>query len=139
MDEHGIETAHSPFRLVTFRDRLADALHLALLRGAPVLARAALVLLDGGQTPDALLERLRAADDAPAGGAAASGGSGGGMQGGAAPSRGGALAEWRRNGAGSQILADLGLGKLRVMGTARKQVGLAGFGLEVVEYLDPQS
>ena len=44
----------------------------------------------------------------------------------------GALAEWRRNGAGAQILADLGLGKLRVLGTPRKQVGLAGFGLEVV-------
>ena len=46
-----------------------------------------------------------------------------------------ALAEWRRNGAGAQILADLGLGKLRVLGTPRKQVGLAGFGLEVVEYM----
>ena len=30
-----------------------------------------------------------------------------------------ALAEWRRNGAGAQILADLGLGKLRVLGTPR--------------------
>ena len=50
--------------------------------------------------------------------------------------RGGALAEWRRNGAGAQILADLGLGKLRVLGTPRKQVGLAGFGLEVVEYVE---
>src|SRR5690606_23731851 len=55
--------------------------------------RGALVLLDGGQTPDALLERLHAADVPPA------------------PSRGGALVEWRRNGAGSQILADIGLGK----------------------------
>ena len=35
-----------------------------------------------------------------------------------------------------QILADLGLGKLRVLGTPRRQVGLAGFGLEVVEYVD---
>src|SRR5690606_12000645 len=49
--------------------------------------------------------------------------------------RGGELAEWRRNGAGSQILADLGLGKLRVLGTPRRQVGLAGYGLEVVEYV----
>ena len=49
--------------------------------------------------------------------------------------RGGSMAEWRRNGSGSQILADLGLGKLRVLGTPRKQVGLAGFGLEVVEYV----
>ena len=45
------------------------------------------------------------------------------------------LAEWRRNGAGAQILADLGLGKLRVLGTPRRQVGLAGFGLDVVEYV----
>ena len=50
-----------------------------------------------------------------------------------------ALHEWRRNGAGSQILAELGLGKLRVLGTPRKQVGLAGFGLEVVEYVEPAS
>ena len=37
---------------------------------------------------------------------------------------------------GSQILTDLGYGKLRVIGTPRKQVGLAGFGLEVVEYVN---
>ena len=53
-----------------------------------------------------------------------------------APTRRPRLAEWRRNGAGAQILADLGLGKLRVLGTPRKQVGLAGFGLEVVEYVE---
>jgi 3,4-dihydroxy 2-butanone 4-phosphate synthase/GTP cyclohydrolase II len=45
------------------------------------------------------------------------------------------MAEWRRNGAGAQILADLGLHRLRVIGTPRRQVGLAGYGLEVVEYL----
>jgi 3,4-dihydroxy 2-butanone 4-phosphate synthase/GTP cyclohydrolase II len=49
--------------------------------------------------------------------------------------RAGVHAEWRRNGAGSQILADLGYGRLRVLGTPRRQVGLAGYGLEVVEYL----
>ena len=43
--------------------------------------------------------------------------------------------EWRRNGAGAQILADLGLRQLRVLGTPRKQVALAGYGLEVVEYV----
>ena len=45
--------------------------------------------------------------------------------------------EWRRNGAGAQILADLGLGKLRVLGTPRRQIGLAGYGLEVVETVTP--
>ncbi len=43
--------------------------------------------------------------------------------------------QWRRNGAGSQILAALGVRHLRVLGTPRRQVGLAGFGLEVVEYV----
>jgi 3,4-dihydroxy 2-butanone 4-phosphate synthase/GTP cyclohydrolase II len=47
--------------------------------------------------------------------------------------------QWRRNGAGAQILADLGLGKLRVLGTPRRQVGLAGYGLEVVEYVSGRS
>jgi len=47
----------------------------------------------------------------------------------------GALAQWRRTGVGSQILADLGLSKLRVLGSARRQVGVAGFGLEIVEYV----
>ena len=49
-------------------------------------------------------------------------------------SRAGTLAQWRRTGASSQILSDLGLHRLRVLGTPRRQVGLAGFGLEVVEY-----
>src|SRR5690606_28802917 len=152
-----------------YHDRLGHALHFALVRGTPdadtptlvrvqvrnaladvlrwrrpdfgpavgdVLAaiaaegRGALVLLDGGQTPDALLQRLRAGDAGAASSDEATT---------AASGRGGALAEWRRNGAGSQILADLGLGKLRVLGTPRKQVGLAGFGLEVVEYLEPDA
>jgi 3,4-dihydroxy 2-butanone 4-phosphate synthase/GTP cyclohydrolase II len=43
--------------------------------------------------------------------------------------------EWRLNGAGAQILADLGLRHLRVLGTPRKQVALAGYGLDVVEYV----
>jgi 3,4-dihydroxy 2-butanone 4-phosphate synthase/GTP cyclohydrolase II len=45
------------------------------------------------------------------------------------------VTEWRRNGTGAQILADLGLKRLRVLGTPRRQVGLAGFGLEVVDYV----
>jgi 3,4-dihydroxy 2-butanone 4-phosphate synthase/GTP cyclohydrolase II len=38
-------------------------------------------------------------------------------------------------GIGAQILADLGLRRLRVLGTPRRYLGLAGFGLEVVEYV----
>lgn len=43
--------------------------------------------------------------------------------------------EWRQIGVGSQILAHLGLGKLRILGTPKKYHALSGFGLEVVEYL----
>ena len=161
VDVRDIDTAHGSFQLHTYRDRVSHALHFALLRGAadretPTLVRVhvqnpladtlhwrradfgplvgevlakivregrgALVLLGEPlhtveEQADALLARIREQPETR--------------------ERGGALAQWRRNGAGSQILADMGLGKLRVLGTPRKQVGLAGFGLEVVEYVDP--
>ncbi|MHB8911900.1 MAG: 3,4-dihydroxy-2-butanone-4-phosphate synthase [Lysobacter sp.] len=159
VDAREIETEHGKFQLLSYRDRLSHALHFALLRGAPdaatptlvrvhvqnpladalhwrradfgpavgdVLARiaaegrGALVLLGDNADTEALLARVRAQPHADPDTA----------------TRGHALAEWRRNGAGGQILADLGLGKLRVLGTPRKQVGLAGFGLEVVEYVN---
>ena len=155
-DVRDIDTEHGPFALHTYRDRLSRALHFALVRGEPdatvptlvrvhalnpladavhwrrpdfgpavgdVLqaiaaeGRGALVLLGEPQDADATLARIR--EQPPAAGG-----------------RAGALAEWRRTGAGSQILADLGLGKLRVIGTPRKQVGLAGFGLEVVAHVE---
>jgi 3,4-dihydroxy 2-butanone 4-phosphate synthase/GTP cyclohydrolase II len=157
VDEREIETEHGPFKLHTYRDRVGHGLHFALLRGdadaaTPTLVRVhvqnplsdalhwrradfgpavgqvlaaiaregrgALVLLGEPGTPDALLARIRSAPAHEH-----------------EPAPEGALAEWRRNGAGGQILADLGLGKLRVLGTPRRQVGLAGFGLDVVEYV----
>jgi 3,4-dihydroxy 2-butanone 4-phosphate synthase / GTP cyclohydrolase II len=163
VDVRPIETEHGPFLLHTYRDHLSRSLHFALLRGeadaaVPTLVRVhqqnpladvlhwrrpdfgpavgdvlariaaegrgALVVLGEAPTHDALLARLRDAPATPERSAVDT-------------PRGGAMAEWRRNGAGSQILADLGLGKLRVLGTPRKQVGLAGFGLEVVEYVAP--
>jgi len=44
--------------------------------------------------------------------------------------------EMRTYGLGSQILADLGVGKMRVLGHAMKAPGLSGFGLEIVEYFE---
>lgn len=43
--------------------------------------------------------------------------------------------ELRQYGVGAQILTDLGVTKMRVMGAPRKLHGLSGFGLEVVEYV----
>jgi len=152
VDEREIVTAAGPFRLLTYRDRLSRELHFALVCGTlqpeqPTLVRVhvknplsdvlhwqrndfginvaeamALVAAEGSGVvvvlsetvrPEDLLARItEQAESEPA-----------------------KVAEWRRNGAGAQILADLGLRQLRVIGTPRRQVGLAGYGLEVVEYL----
>ncbi|OQW71800.1 MAG: 3,4-dihydroxy-2-butanone-4-phosphate synthase [Proteobacteria bacterium ST_bin11] len=44
--------------------------------------------------------------------------------------------DWRTTGAGSRILADLGVRRLKVMGAQKKYIGLSGFDLEVVEHID---
>lgn len=43
----------------------------------------------------------------------------------------------RTYGIGAQILADLGVNKMRVISAPKKFHGLSGFGLEVVEYIEP--
>ncbi|GAA0714200.1 bifunctional 3,4-dihydroxy-2-butanone-4-phosphate synthase/GTP cyclohydrolase II [Dokdonella soli] len=149
--ESNVETEFGRFRLIAYRDLLARELHFALVRGtvddgAPVLTRvhvrntlsdvlhlkrddlgltvtAALrrvaeegrgvvVVLAGDDTADALLDRLhgRPAGDADS------------------------QKQWRQLGLGAQVLADLGVHRLRVLGTPRKLVGLVGFGLEVAGY-----
>jgi 3,4-dihydroxy 2-butanone 4-phosphate synthase/GTP cyclohydrolase II len=152
--ESDVDTEFGHFRLVAFRDRLQKVLHFALVRGrvddgAPVLTRVhvrntlsdvlhlqrddlgvtvtgalrriadanrgVVVVLAGDETTDALIERLTAAPTADEH---------------AAP-------PWRQLGLGAQILADLGVKRLRVLGTQRRLVGLAGFGLEVEGYEEP--
>jgi len=152
VDSRAIETAHGPFTLVSYRDRLSHELHFALVRGEPepttptlvrvhvknplsdvlhwqradfgisvyqALQRIAeegcgvVVVLAEPIASDALLARVTERES----------------------DTGAKVAEWRRNGAGAQILSDLGLKRLRVLGTPRRQVGLAGYGLEVVEYV----
>ena len=152
--EAQVQTEAGPFHLVAYRDLLRRGLHFALVRGdvsgdQPVLVRvharntlsdvlhlvrddlgltltAALrqiadenrgvvVVLAGDEGADALLQRLQGPVSQES-------------------SRQAAHQEWRQLGQGAQILADLGVRQLRVLGTPRKLVGLAGFGLEVVEY-----
>jgi len=48
-------------------------------------------------------------------------------------------ADWRTTGTGSRILADLGVHKLKVIGTQKKYMGLSGFNLELVEYANKPS
>ena len=153
LHEGDVETEFGRFRLIAYRDLLARELHFALVRGriddgAPVLTRvhvrntlsdvlhlkrddlgltvtAALrqvaaedrgvvVVLAGEDALETTLDRLRgeAASEPPAN------------------------AQWRTLGLGAQILADLGVRRLRVLGTPRKLVGLTGFGLEVTDYVE---
>ncbi|MDF4024952.1 3,4-dihydroxy-2-butanone-4-phosphate synthase [Luteibacter sp. PPL201] len=150
--EDHVDTEFGPFRLVAYRDGIRRGLHFALSRGAvedgePMLTRVhvrntlsdvlhlrrddlgltvtealrrigeadrgVLLVLSGEDTPDALLARLKG-ERAPL----------------VAPKDD---QEWRQLGLGAQILADLGVKRLRVLGTQRKFVGIAGFGLEVVD------
>jgi 3,4-dihydroxy 2-butanone 4-phosphate synthase/GTP cyclohydrolase II len=153
--EEAVQTDFGPFRLIAYRDVIRRVLHFALVRGtiddgAPVLSRVhvrntlsdvlhlqredlgltvtsalrriadedrgVLLVLSGEDTPEVLLARLnrQPAVQAPEV-----------VQ----------QQEWRQLGVGAQIMADLGVHRLRVLGTPRKLVGLAGFGLEVVEYV----
>ena len=41
------------------------------------------------------------------------------------------------HGIGAQILRDLGVGKMRVLARPKRIPSMAGFGLEVVEYVSP--
>jgi len=43
--------------------------------------------------------------------------------------------DWRTTGTGARILADLGVRKLKVLGTQKKYVALSGFDLEVAEHV----
>ena len=153
--EEDVDTEFGPFRLIAYRDVIRHGLHYALVRGtmddgAPVLSRVhvrntlsdvlhlkrddlgltvtsalrriadenrgVLLVLSGEDTPEALLAKLNR-EPSPQ-----------------APEEA-QQQEWRQLGLGAQILTDLGVHKLRVMGTPRKLVGLAGFDLEVVEYV----
>ncbi|CAN5307566.1 3,4-dihydroxy-2-butanone-4-phosphate synthase [soil metagenome] len=152
IDVRDIDTDAGPFKLHTYRDQLSGEVHFAMVRGTPLhdtptLVRVhvknpladvlrwrsaafgigvdeamravadagcgVIVVLAESLPPERLLARMQELPPVTVEG----------------------VAEWRRNGAGAQILADLGLGKLRVLGTPRRQVGLAGFGLEVVDYV----
>ncbi|MEO8566478.1 MAG: bifunctional 3,4-dihydroxy-2-butanone-4-phosphate synthase/GTP cyclohydrolase II, partial [Betaproteobacteria bacterium] len=148
--ERPIRTAAGDFRLVTFRDKLADATHLALVRGdiAPEQETVVRVheplsivdLLDYGSrvhswTIPAALSRIASAERGvlvllhrPES---------------ALDLRDRALADrprveskmdLRNYGIGAQILRDLNVGKMRLLARPRKMPSMAGFHLAVTGY-----
>jgi len=156
---HDVATDFGRFRLHTYRDTIEGRLHLALVRGEihpeePFLVRvhvqnplsdvlsihrpdfgmplrsamaavdthgSGLVLVLGGHKDDD--ELLRMIQQVPQPAVTSAGDN--------RRSR-----ELRTYGIGAQIIADLGIRKMRVLSAPWKLTGLAGFGLEVVEYIE---
>lgn len=154
-----VETDFGSFRLLTYRDSINDELHLALLMGEvdpdePMLVRVhvqnplsdvlsikrddfglplrlamaeiarhgkGLVLVLGGhEDNDSLLRRIQKEPEPSV-------------------SRDGdnrQSSELRTYGIGAQIIVDIGIKKMRVLSAPKRMTGLAGFGLEVVEYVE---
>jgi len=156
---HEVDTDYGPFSLHTYRDMIEERLHLVLMRGTvnpeePFMVRvhvqnplsdvltiqrpdfgmplrralaeiaaanSGMVLVLGGhKEEDELLRQIQQIPEpsiAPSGDDRRS-------------------RELRTYGIGAQIIADMGVRKMRVMSAPWKLTGLAGFGLEVVEYID---
>ncbi len=154
--ERDIETTHGTLRLHVYSDRIGDATHLALVKGRPAprqevlvrvheplsvidlldiashrhswnfndalaaIARAecgVIVLLHRSESAADLLERARVHEEGmPAGGVVL-----------------------RNYGIGAQILRDLGVRRMKIMGMPRPMPSMAGFDLEVTGYVQPEA
>ncbi len=159
LSKHDIETEFGSFRLLTYRDGINHQLHLILLKGEvdpqePMLVRVhvqnllsdvlgikredfgmplrlamaeitkhetgMLLVLGGHENDESLLRRIQ---NEPEPNILSSG-----------DNR--RSSELRTYGIGAQIIADMGIRKMKVLSAPKRLTGLAGFGLEVVEYID---
>ncbi len=157
VSEQTVSTPYGQFRLVAFHDRIANQVHLALTRGeiapdVPTLVRVhepftsldlfdidsgrhaysvaeamriiategsgVLVLMRREESAESILEHLAPQEKKPR-----------------------ASAKWdpRIHGIGAQILRHLNVRRMRVLAWPKKIPSMAGFDLEVVEYLPPGS
>ncbi len=159
--ESNLATAHGDFRLCAYRDLAEDHLHLALIHGDPAAlgATAPLVrvhvensLCDlPGVASEAcgwpLADAMRRIAAEPSGVVIVLRGQRDDSdlvrqihdwqlrdRGISQPQPAGE-GDLRTYGIGAQILADLGIHRMRVLGTPRRMHGLSGFDLEVVEYI----
>lgn len=154
--ERSIQTVHGEFRLIAYLDKTVNAAHLALVKGAidpgaeilvrvheplsvvdlldvndnthswnvndtlRVIAAAGsgvVVLLHPNESATELMERVMPQKKEP---------------------RTVVRAALRDYGIGAQILKDLNVGKMRLLAIPRKMPSMAGFGLEVTGYLEPE-
>ncbi|MQM40293.1 Riboflavin biosynthesis protein RibBA [wastewater metagenome] len=163
-----LPTSHGRFHLYAYQDVVDGALHFALVRGRPrpedpVLVRvhiqntlsdlfdatgleqswplrpaleqlgeeetAVVVMLRRPSDATDVLARMRDYQRLQAGQIDET-------QGGRA--EGEASQDLRTYGVGAQILTDLGVRRMRVLSSPKRMHGLSGFGMEVVEYIEPE-
>jgi 3,4-dihydroxy 2-butanone 4-phosphate synthase/GTP cyclohydrolase II len=153
--ERDIVTAHGGFRMIAYREKLSGAVHIALARGVldpetPALVRvheplSLLDLLDTspGAHSWSVHEALEAIGAAGSGvmvllNCAESNALLAERVGGESKPWPAARMELLTYGIGAQILRDLQVGKMRLMATPRKMPSMAGWDLEVAEYVQPQ-
>ncbi len=156
LGENIIETEFGPFKAIAYEDTIANDVHMALLRGevdrdSPVLVRVHVnrgvldILSDYTKSGSwSLRNALKAIADADSGVVVLVGYD---EDAGSIKQRLNDMSDdadkpdSRRNGdlrmlgAGGQILADLGVGKMQVMGSEKRMHGLSGFGLEISGYV----
>jgi 3,4-dihydroxy 2-butanone 4-phosphate synthase/GTP cyclohydrolase II len=156
ISEQLVETDYGPFRMYCFEDHVNRTVHMALVRGAltaeaplvrvhlqetlrdvisvhdeslgwsvrAALARIAaegegiVIVLRPAESPRDLMDNV-AALGRPAASRSASG-----------------AKVLRTYGIGAQILRDLGIARMRVLSAPKQMLGISGFDLEVVEYVD---
>ena len=148
--ERTIQTPYGEMKLIAYRDKIAKETHLALIKGKPNASQETLVrvheplsifdLLDSSscthswntldamtvianaesgvmvllqESGEAIIERIQGADEKIR-----------------------VHQELRTYGIGSQILLDIGVGKMKLLATPRKMPSMTGFGLEVTGYLE---
>lgn len=153
--EREMQTEFGPFRAIAYRDLVGGSVQVALVRGdidpaAPTLVRVhvqntlsdvgvvsedlgwpvraamrrvaadggVVVVLRGQETDAALVQRF--GEEHP-----------GGID-------GDDTAVLRTYGVGAQILADIGVQRMRVLSAPKRMHGISGFGLEIVEYVPPE-
>ena len=153
--ERTVTTPYGDMQLIAYHDKIAKETHLALVKGHPnpntetlvrvheplsvfdLLDRSSkthswnmldaieavskvdcgvIVMLHHAESGEELVARIQGADE---------------------PFR--TNLELRVYGIGSQILVDLGVGKMRLMATPRKMPSMMGFGLEVVGYCETEA
>ena len=150
--QRNITTPWGDFSLVSYRDLAVGSLHLALVLGKIDAKKETLVRV---HEPLSIIDLLDAAKSTHSWGvgealqAIQSAGSGvmvlmNCSQPGQTPDakleeakpKAGRSMDLRLYGIGAQILRDLGVGRMRLMAAPRKMPSMAGFGLEVVGYLN---